>query len=134
MLDLLRNNAHKRRIHLSTELFKDLDWFIQFLPHFNGTTIYKKPNIPESEALHLEAFLTGMGGIWHDRVYSAAIPVIPGFTPTIVHLEMLNIIVALHLWGPCWRHSEVKIYCDNEAVVQSKLKISSWVHVYATCG
>ena len=59
-----------------------------------------------------------MGGIWHDRVYSAPVPAIPGFTPTIVHLEMLYIIVALRLWGPRWSHSQVKIYCDNKAVVQ----------------
>ena len=40
------------------------------------------------------------------------------FDLKIVHLEMLNIIVALRLWGPLWQHSQVKILCDNEAVVQ----------------
>ena len=98
--------------------FKDLNWFIKFLPNFNGTTIYKKPQIPESEALHLDACLTGISGIWHDKVYSAPVPVVPGFTLTIVHLEMLNIFVALRLWGPRWKHSHVKMYYDNEAVVQ----------------
>ena len=30
----------------------------------------------------------------------------------------MNIIVALRLCGRLWQHSQVKIFCDNEAVVQ----------------
>ena len=118
MLELFRNNSHKKKIHLSTSFFQDLAWFQKFLPHFNGTTIFRKPHIPESEALHLDACLSGMGAIWRNRVYSTPVPAIPGFDLKIVHLEMMNIIVALRLWGPLWQHSQVKIFCDNEAVVQ----------------
>ena len=102
MLELFRNNSHKK-IYLFTSFLQDLAWFKKFLPHFNGITIFRKPHIPESEALHLDACLSGMGAIWHNRV---------------VHLEMMNIIVALRLWGRLWQHSQVKIFCDNEAVVQ----------------
>ena len=118
MLDLFRKNFHKKKIHLSSEFFKDLQWFKKFLPQFNGTTIYKKPIIAEADALHLDACLTGIGGIWHDRVYSSPAPVIPGFDLKIVHLEMINVLVALRIWGRFWQHSQVKIYCDNLAVVQ----------------
>ena len=110
--------AIRKKIHLSTSFFQDLEWFKKFLPHFSGTTIFRKPYIPESEALHLDACLSGMGVIWHNRVYSTPVPAIPGFDLKIVHLEMLNIIVALMLWGPLWQHSQVKIFCDNEAVIQ----------------
>ena len=113
MLELFRNNSHKKKIYLSTSFFQDLEWFKKFLPHFNGTTIFGKPYIPESEALHSD-----MGAIWHNRVYSTPVPAIPGFDLKIVHLEMLNIIVVLRLWCPLWQHSQVKIFCDNEAVVQ----------------
>ena len=77
-----------------------------------------KPHIPESQALYLDACLSGMGAIWHNRVYSTPVPAIPGFDLKILHLEMMNIIVALRLWGRLWQHSQVKIFCDNEAVVQ----------------
>ena len=90
----------------------------QFLPPFNGTTIYKKPSIPEAEALHLDACRKSMGAIWHNRVYSAPVLAIPCFLLKIVHLEMPNIIVALRLWVSLWQHSQVKILCDNKAVVQ----------------
>ena len=118
MLELFQNNSHKKKIYLSPSFFQDLAWFKKFLPHFNGTTIFKKPHIPESQALHLEACLSVMGAIWHNRVYSTPVPAIPGFDLKIVHLEMMNIIVALRLWGRLWQHSQVKIFCDNEAVVQ----------------
>ena len=36
----------------------------------------------------------------------------------IVHLEMLNIIIALKTWGGRWRHSIIDIFCDNLVVVQ----------------
>ena len=118
MLDLFRKNVSRKKIHLTTEFFKDLQWFKKILPQFNGVTIYKKPTIDEADALHLDACLTGIGGIWHDRVYSSPAPVIPGFELKIVHLEMINVLVALRIWGKFWQHSQVKIYCDNLAVVQ----------------
>ena len=36
---------------------------------------------------------------------------------TIVHLEMVNILVALKLFGQKWKGNRVLIKCDNEAVV-----------------
>ena len=44
MLFLFRQNHDKKKIKLSPDFFKDLDWFIQFLPHFNGKVLYKKPS------------------------------------------------------------------------------------------
>ena len=36
---------------------------------------------------------------------------------TFVHLEMLNIMVALEIWGQHWENKRVEIKCDNLAVV-----------------
>ena len=36
---------------------------------------------------------------------------------TIVHLEMLNILVAIRTWGEAWAGTTVRIHCDNQAVV-----------------
>ena len=67
-----------------------------------------------------------VGCIWHDRIDSAPVPVIPGFALTMVHIAMLNIIVALRLWGSLWEHPQVKIHRENDAVIQvvvtSKIK------------
>ena len=96
----------------------DIEWFITFLPHFNGVTFFKKVPISDNHTLHLDASLTGMGAVWSNRVYSTPVFQIPNFELKIVHLEMLNIVIALRAWGKYWKHSQVHIHCDNMAVVQ----------------
>ena len=41
----------------------------------------------------------------------------PGFETSIIHLEMVHIVVALRVWGYFWQHSHIMVYCDNLAVV-----------------
>ena len=118
MLVLFRENAHKKRIKLTQEFFQDLAWFLEFLPTFNGITYFKKSEALIENCVYLDASLTGLGAIWKGRVYSTPIFAIPGFHLKIVHLEMLNIVLALRTWGSYWRHKKIKIFCDNLAVVQ----------------
>ena len=40
-----------------------------------------------------------------------------GFNLQIVHLEMLNIVIALRTWSRVWCHSTISVYCDNLGVV-----------------
>ena len=61
MLMLLRENFEKDTIFLNTAFFKDLNWFYTFLRQFNGVVYDIKPVQAE---LHLDASLTGMGGIF----------------------------------------------------------------------
>ena len=50
-------------------------------------------------------------------VYALPLPL--GFKNyTIVHLEILNLVVALKQWGPYWKDKTVEIKCDNMAVVE----------------
>ena len=36
---------------------------------------------------------------------------------TIVHLEMVNILVAIRVFGPFWAKRKILVKCDNQAVV-----------------
>ena len=58
-----------------------------------------------------------MGAVWRNRVYATPIIQIPNFISTIVHLEMLNVVIALRTWAKYWQHTKVIIFCDNLAVV-----------------
>ena len=50
-------------------------------------------------------------------VYALPLPL--GFKNyTIVHLEILNLVVTFKLWGPYWKDKTVEIKCDNLAVVE----------------
>ena len=118
ILSLFRESAGAKRIHLTQEFFMDLDWFITFLPKFSGSSKNFKSNIREMNSLHVDACLTGIGGVWNNRVYAAPVPTYVDFHPNITHLEMLNIVIALRLWAKDWTGSLVTFHCDNLAVVQ----------------
>ena len=114
MLQLLREHHGQVRIHLTPEFHRDLRWFDRFLPLYNGTSMYdhKKPD----HQVHLDACLQGLGGVWQNMVYHMPIPL--GFKGlTIVHLEMLNILVAVKLFCIHWKGMSILIHCDNFAVV-----------------
>ena len=117
MLAMFRENTHKKRIKLTKEFFQDLTWFLKFLPTFKGITYLVKTEVLGKNHVYLDASMTGLGAIWNNRVYSTPIFSIPGFQLKIVHLEILNIILALRTWGSYWQHHKIKIFCDNLAVV-----------------
>ena len=72
-----------------------------------------------------------MGGSWglvYGLVYSLPLQVIPNLLPhcTIVHLEMINVYVALNRWKKELKGRTVVIYCDNMAVVSTLSSGHSW--------
>ena len=58
-----------------------------------------------------------MAAVWQNRVYSTPIVEITRFSLTIVHHEMLNLVIALHAWVPYWQHTTVIFYSVNMAVL-----------------
>ena len=114
MLQLLRDNFENDSIVLTSEFFRDLAWFQTFLKSYNGITIYDIR--PLNIRIYLDACLEGLGGCYDNFVYTIPIP--KGFNGyNIVHLEMLNVVVALKVWAASWANKCVHIYCDNHAVV-----------------
>ena len=74
-------------------------------------------NGPVHDTVRLDASLQGLGGSFRDMVYALSIPL--GFQQySIVHLEIINIIVALKMWGPLWADKTIEVKCDNMAVVE----------------
>ena len=64
----------------------------------------------------LDASLQGLGENYNNEVYVIPLPKnYGGFG--IIHLEMLNIMVAVRVWKYCWARKSILIYCDNQAVV-----------------
>ena len=130
MLQLLRDNFDKNRIKVTSEFIKDLTWFQTFLVSYNGVTFYDIR--PLQHQIHLDACLTGLGGVFNNMVYS--IPVPKGYMAyNIAHLEMVNVVVALKIWGQCWANKRIKIHCDNKAVVDILTYGRARDAVMATC-
>ena len=114
MLDTLRSHFDKDDILLDLNFHRDLNWFLKFLPHFNGVAFFN--HVPIKKVIELNACLQGLGAVYQNQVYSIQIP--KNFENyTIVHLEMLNILVALRVWSHQWAASKILLKCDNQAVV-----------------
>ena len=133
MLTLLRNSINRNRINLTSEFLSDLFWFQKFLPCFNGVTMFRRMNIPYQETLYLDTCLSGMGGIWSNRVFSCPVLRVPGVKFHINHLEVFNIVLALRLWGQFWANASVCVRCDNLAVVQVVQNYKTKDNILASC-
>ena len=82
--------------------------------HFNGVAFFNR--VPIRQVIKLDACLEGLGAICQNQVYSIKIP--PKFDNySIVHLEMLNILVALRVWSHQWAASKILLKYDNQAVL-----------------
>ena len=91
MLEVLRDGHAAKHIHLTNEFHRDLNWFNTFLSLYNGVTFYDNNQVHATIAL--DACLSGLGVVCQNMVYALPIPL--GFSNyAIVHLEMLNIMVA----------------------------------------
>ena len=118
LLSVFRSNSHLKTIPLSQDFHKDIQWFLTFLPSYNGVSYIQKHKVDSGQSLYLDACLTGMGAVWRNRVYATPIHNCGDMDLKIIHLEMLNIVIALRTWGVYWRHSDIDIFCDNLGVVQ----------------
>ena len=115
MSQLLRDNSDQTTILLTPEFFKDFTWFQVFLTSYNGVSFYHQP--PVSKSIYLDASLEDLGGSYDNYVY--ALPIPKCFRAyNIAHLEILNVVVALKIWGQVWANKSTEIRCDNLAVVE----------------
>ena len=114
MLDTLRA-AHKQEIiAINCEFKRDINWFNTFLPRFNGVAFFSHK--PIHTHVELDASLQGLGAMCGRQIYAIALP--KGYQNyNIVHLEMVNILVAVRTWAHQWQGRKVVIHCDNQAVV-----------------
>ena len=116
ILQTLRNAPTKGRIRLTEEFHKDINWFRKFMVAFNGITkIHNKTSSPIH--LYVDACLSGIGGHTKAHVYCQDLPLCYKMRLSIVHFEMLNVMVAFLLWAHDWVNNRVEVHCDNAAVV-----------------
>ena len=115
ILQLLRDNYAEKSISLTAEFRRDLAWFKKFFTRYNGTLIYNHAVVRDT--VELDACLMGLGAVYGNYVYHLKTDRGYG-NLNIVHLEMLNILLAFRAFGPQWVKKKLLIKCDNDAVVK----------------
>ena len=114
MLQCLRKTPDRGSHGLSLGFRKDLKFFLDLLPVFNGIRIIRKQDLPYQEEVELDACLTGCGATIGTQYYAEEFPEqVQSQGHIIARLELLNIVVTLKVWGECWNGQRVKIFCDN---------------------
>ena len=114
MLELLRRNHDQKCISLMHSFKCDVRWFDSFLTCYNDVSMYNHRRVDHQVVL--DACLERMGAVWNNYVYHLPIPC-HYLNLSIVHLEMVNILVSLKVFGPFWRGCKILIHCDNQEVV-----------------
>ena len=119
MLQTLQRSYTQSPVALDVDFKKDLNWFSNFLPAYNGLHMMNHPpHISSGQPLTLDACLTGCGAIYGFEYYSTVFPdFVVEASHHISHLELLNIVVAAKIWGSQWHNTSITVYCDNSAAV-----------------
>ena len=114
MLDNLRETGPIGSTSLSLQFKRDVHFFLELLPLFNGRKLIAKQILPYQHQVELDACLTGCGAVAGDQFYATPFPAsIQEKEHSIAHLELLNIVVAVKMWRERWSGWSVQIYCDN---------------------
>ena len=113
LLNTLRNANEK--IKVNSDMLQDIMWFQQFLRKFNGKIMFKDTR--EAFDVYIDASLTGMGACWNENAYAVSRHILATATLSITQLEMLNVLIAMRIFGHCWEKQKIKFHIDNKAVV-----------------
>ena len=115
MLKLLRDSTDKTSISLDRNFCWDLNWFNTF---WFSTIVLPFVIIKLYMQLYFGCLFAGFrGGTFDKMIYALSLPL--GFNNyTFIYLEILNLVVALKIWGSYWKDKTVEIKCDNMAVVE----------------
>jgi hypothetical protein len=114
----------RARQSLPPEALGDLEWWVRFLPSWNGVGIIPMQMAWESELIQSDACRTGAGAVgpqrqWFHYPWPAAIAEGSEKVWSMPVLELLAIVLALETWGPQVAGRRVRLHSDCQPMVQA---------------
>ena len=111
------------RIYLNADAREDINWWIDFLPHWSTSTIIPELDPTTDCDIHLytDASKLGLGAIFGKKWIQAAWPsgmaaLNTGKAINIDYLEMFAIYAACATWGHLWMGKRIVIHTDNQPI------------------
>ena len=109
------------RVRLTADLHRDLGWWNEYLPLWNGTF----PLIPPSADRVYSADVFTDSSEWGGAAYHGSSWFVLPWPGTLLRttgaamtwLEMIPVVAALLVWGPRWHGRRVRLHCDNMGVI-----------------
>ena len=104
---------------VSTEIMKDMQWWIQFLPTYQGTSMLWLCDCMEyNMELSADSCLSGRGGMCGTEYFHIKFsPSLLEKTHHISQHEIFTVMIAIKLWSQCLEKKVIRIYIDNEATM-----------------
>lgn len=115
----LAASVHKLSHHISLNLEArhDIQWWLDFLPSWNGISFFQE-KIISSDTLQLftDASNLGMGGVFNNRWFSRKWPA--SFSVFDINFkEIFAIFAAIATWAKLLKNKQILVYCDNLNIV-----------------
>ena len=108
------------RIKLNASARADIQWWLDFLPSWNGVGLMLQSAWEDAADLNLctdAAGTLGFGayfqGAWIMGIWSPS-----QLERSIQWKELFAIVAAAATWGSKWQTRKIRVYCDNLAIVQ----------------
>lgn len=125
-----RTRRLHHRVRLNSQARADIQWWLTFLPSWNGTARFLDSH--NTEAPDLELFTDASGthgcgayynGEWFHYPWQSHQQLSP--TTSIQWQELFAILAAALTWGHHWGQKRIRFHCDNEAIVLAWQNMSS---------
>ena len=102
-------------IYLNSEAKADIEWWLEFLPSWNGIAIFQEP-VTTSNSLQLftDSSRLGLGAVFGNQWISMPWPESCDYH--INFLELFAILAAVYTWGTHWAGQQIILYTDNQSL------------------
>ena len=125
----IKAQQHHHRIKLNKEFHWDVEWWLQYLPTWNGVSLlYKSCWLTSTECqLFTDASDVGFGCYFQGHWCQGKFPetCFQDGLMTINWRELYGITMALTICGNHFRGKWILVHCDNTSFVQIMAKFSS---------
>jgi hypothetical protein len=120
IIDAIRKLKHDHhKIRLSHAISSDLDWWLAFMPHFNGKAVILRDH--PALAVYTDACTEGGGAHWGQNwLYQNWAIDWPEVLPRHINeKEVVSAALAVACWSHLWINQKVYIFSDNVTTVSS---------------
>ena len=106
-------------ISLNRNARADIQWWIDFLPSWNGIELIQHDLRTSSDlSLFTDASDIGMGGVFDDKWFSTTWPLhFSGDNCSTNFQELFAIFTAITIWADMLSNKQILIHCDNQTIV-----------------
>ena len=117
LIEQLKSTNNNLIYEINQEMTKDIDWWLHFLPEFNGTGIlWLQDLLPPDTCIASDASLSGGGATFNQKQYFKCQfnEQVKQHATNIAQLEIFTILVALRLWAAELQGCVIRFSADSE--------------------